>query len=242
MILHHPGRKSQPKPTDKLENHMARKTQQMLHKKKKKQKATSRKRLIQFEVSEFLVKNNIHRHTELFYEANKRKEEGQRQTDLASFVLSSSSKYLNDPIENTWKTKNRRASIKLEKTTRMEILMKCQSESCVDSCDMKWYECARQVLQLNNISPFVFADAMSDLLAHGRGKFRNIMIVAPANCGKTFLLKPLEIIFRAFTNPANDKYVWFGADQAEVIVLQDFRWSSELICWKDLLLLLEGKM
>ena len=70
--------------------------------------------------------------------------------------------------------------------------MKCQSESCVDSCDMKWYECARQVLQLNNISPFVFADAMSDLLAHGRGKFRNIMIVAPANCGKTFLLKPLE--------------------------------------------------
>ena len=160
---------------------------------------------------------------------------------MASFVLSSSSKYLNDPIENTWKTKNRRASIKLEKTTRMEILMKCQSESCVDSCDMKWYECARQVLQLNNISPFVFADAMSDLLAHGRGKFRNIMIVAPANCGKTFLLKPLEIIFRAFTNPANDKYVWFGADQAEVIVLQDFRWSSELICWKDLLLLLEGE-
>lgn len=62
------------------------------------------------------------------------------------------------------------------------------------------------------------------------------------NCGKTFLLKPLEIIFRTFTNPANAKYAWVGADQAEVIALQDFHWSSELICWKNLLILLEGEM
>ena len=27
----------------------------------------------------------------------------------------------------------------------------------------------------------------------------------------------------------------------QLIILQDFRWSSELICWKDLLLLLEGE-
>ena len=206
---------------------------------KKKQKATCRKRLTQFEVSEFLLKNNIRRDTELFYEANKRKEEG--QTDLAAFVLSRSSKSLNDLIENTWRMNNAKASIEREKLTRMEILRKCQSESCVDGCDMEWYECARQVLQLNSINPFVFADAMRQLLEHGRGKFRNLLIVGPANCGKTFLLKPLEIIFRAFTNPANDKYAWVGADQAEVIVLQDFRWSSELICWKDLLLLLEGE-
>ena len=59
---------------------------------------------------------------------------------------------------------------------------------------------------------------------------------------KTFLLKPPEIIFRAFTNPEIDKYAWVGADQVEVIVLQDVTWSSELICWKDLLLLLEGEI
>ena len=66
---------------------------------KKKQKATSRNRLTQFEVREFLLKNNMHLDTELFYKANKRKEEG--QTDLAAFVLSRSSKSLNDLIENT---------------------------------------------------------------------------------------------------------------------------------------------
>ena len=59
------------------------------------------------------------------------------------------------------------------------------------------------------------------------------MIVAAANCGTKFLLKLLEIIFQAFTNPANGKYAWVGADQAEMVVLQDFNRSSELICWKD---------
>ena len=62
------------------------------------------------------------------------------------------------------------------------------------------------MLQLNGINPFVFADAMRDLLDYGRSKFRNVLIVGPANFGKTFLLKPLETILRAFTNPANDKY------------------------------------
>ena len=41
-----------------------------------------------------------------------------------------------------------------------------------------------------------------------------------------------------FLKPANDKYAWVGADSAEVILLQDFRWSREMIPWNDLLLLL----
>ena len=67
------------------------------------------------------------------------------------------------------------------------------------------------------------------------------MITGPGNFGKNFMLKLLEIIYHAFSNPANDKYAWVGVYNAEVITLQDFRWSSELICWKALLLLLEGE-
>ena len=209
-------------------------------KKKAPKSKKENRRLSNFDVSEFLVKHDIHRDTELFAEANSRKEEG--QTDLAAFVLSRSSKALNDLIENTWKMHDAKATISREKTTRMEVLEKERSKSCVDGCDMEWYTCAREILQQNRINPYVYADAVRDLLTRGRGKFRNIMITGPANCGKTFMLKPLEIIYKAFCNPANDKYAWVGADQAEVIVLQDFRWSSELICWKDLLLLLEGEI
>ena len=55
------------------------------------------------------------------------------------------------------------------------------------------------------------------------------------------MLKPLELIYNVFSNPANDKYAWVGADTAEIIVLQDFRWCLDSISWKDLLLLLEGE-
>ena len=106
---------------------------------------------------------------------------------------------------------------------------------------MEWYELSRQVLQLNSIHNFVFADAIRDLLEHERGKICNLLKTGQTNCSKTFLLKPLEIIFREFTNPANDKYDRIGADQAEVILLKDFRWSSELMCRKNLLLVFEGE-
>ena len=67
------------------------------------------------------------------------------------------------------------------------------------------------------------------------------MIVGPANCAKTFLLTPLTKLFETFSNPANDKYAWLGAEKAEIILLNDFRWSPEMIAWKELLLLLEGQ-
>ena len=101
-------------------------------------------------------------------------------------------------------------------------------------------ESARQVLQLNSINPYAFSDTIKNLLARGRGKIRN-MTFRPPNYGKTFLLKPLRIIFRAFINSANGKYVWVGAYQADLIVSQDFRWSSELIYSNVSLLFLEGK-
>ena len=106
------------------------------------------------------MRNHIRRDTELFYEASKRKEEG--QTGLAALVLSRSSKSINDLIENAWRMNNTKAfneHEKKKKKKRMEILTKCQSESCVDGCDMEWYECPRQMLQLNSINSFVFADA-----------------------------------------------------------------------------------
>ena len=44
-----------------------------------------------------------------------------------------------------------------------------------------------------------------------------------------------------FSNPADDKYAWVESVESEVIFLNDFRWSKEMISWKELLLLLEGQ-
>ena len=54
------------------------------------------------------------------------------------------------------------------------------------------------------------------------------------------MLRPIELLFNTFSNPVADKCAWVRADKAEVILLNDFHWTRELIEWKSLLLLLEG--
>ena len=44
----------------------------------------------------------------------------------------------------------------VNKIMRIEILIKCQSEKCVDGFQMDLYESVKQVSQLNSIRPYVF--------------------------------------------------------------------------------------
>ena len=86
-----------------------------------------------------------------------------------------------------------------------------------------------------------FSQAVKDLLEKGRGKFRNILFKGPANTGKTFLLNPLNIVYRSFSNPATSTFARVGAEIAELIFLNDFRWNPQIIHWHNLLLMLEGQ-
>ena len=79
------------------------------------------------------------------------------------------------------------------------------------------------------------------LLELGRGKNRNILLVGPANCEKTFLLSPLTEIYDIFLNPSNRKYSFVGAENKELIFRNDLRWSQEMIPWQESLNLLEGQ-
>ena len=71
------------------------------------------------------------------------------------------------------------------------------------------------------INQYVYADAIRDLLINGRAKFRNVMITGPTKCGKNFILKPLKIIYNAFSDPASDKYAQDRVDKEEQVILQD---------------------
>ena len=57
------------------------------------------------------------------------------------------------------------------------------------------------------------------------------------------MLKSLKLIFSdsIFKSPANDNYAWVGSKKVKVLLLNDFRWSKDLIHWHDRLFLLEGE-
>ena len=84
-----------------------------------------------------------------------------------------------------------------------EILTDCLENGYVQNSNNIWYFCALQTLQQNDISVEEFRSAVKELLHLGRGKLQNILIIGPANCGKTFLLKPISLVYRSFVNPAH---------------------------------------
>ena len=99
------------------------------------------------------------------------------------------------------------------------------TSDCAEGCSGQWLQCAKEVLLLNGIDNFQFVTSIKGLLIHGRGKNRNFTITGPANWAKTFMLKPLKLIFSdsIFENPANNKYAWVGSEKAKVFLLNDFR-------------------
>ena len=178
--------------------------------------------------------------TQLFAKANAQKQAG--KTDIARFVLSWSSKALNDLIENTWAMEGAVEKATRSNVAHIEIIRENVQAECVENCNSVWLRMAEQMLRNNKLHPFVLAEALRTLIIKGRGKRRNVMVIGPANCGKTFLFRPMEKLFKVFCNPGEDKYPWVEVVDAEVIFLNDFRWFKEMISWKEMLLLLGGQL
>lgn len=202
-------------------------------------KPAIKKRLTNADVAALMVKENITGENELMRLAYQRNQSG--EGDLHNFILNKSPKALSDLVATTWKMQNAQSTLLRQNKERMEIIREYAASSCISGCDEKWYKSAKQVLANNNINLYYFACAMRQALTKGRQKNTNILIVGPTNCGKSFLLNPLELVFKAFINPATSKYAWIGLDECEIAFLNDFRWSSEIISWSDFLLLLEGQ-
>ena len=197
-----------------------------------------KKRLTAFEVSQIMVEGDIKNLIELQALAFEQKEEG--KTDLAEFLVNRTPRAVADMMQSTWEIEEAKAKLERAEKTRMELLQEARRSECAQGCNGDWLSCAEEILHNNGLSVEYFGEVVHDLLSKGRGKFRNIMLTGPANCGKTFLLNPLTLIFNTFCNPASGTFAWIGAETAECIFLNDFRWCPQLLPWHDLLLLLEG--
>ena len=188
-----------------------------------------KKRITSFELSEIIVRKGIKTRTELLAYANKQKLEG--KSDVAEFIVNRGPRVVSEVLTTAWEMTNAQDKLDRSKKTRIEILEDAAQKPCVSGCNGQWLTCASEVLQQNGLRKEAFANAIKDLLEKGRSKFRNIMICGPANSGKTFLLNPLTSIYRTFSNPASTSFAWVGAEEAECIFLNDFRWSQQVIQW-----------
>ena len=156
------------------------------------------------------IKTKVH----LLKLANEQKNESKR--DLPFYVLNNIDK-CTKLIQTTWEMENARTLMERQVKARMELLEVYLASDCVPQCNG------------------FFAEAVRCLLDRGRGKHRNLLITRPANCGKTFLLSPLTKVYQSFVNPAQNTFVWVGAERAQIIFLNDLRWTARLIPWRNFL-------
>ena len=98
-------------------------------------------------------------------------------------------------IHTTWGMKNVRREIERESKTRMQLLREFCDVDCVVGCSGQWLECAKQTLERNNYETAVLTEDVRLLLQMGREIYRNILITSSANCGKSFILNPLTIVY-----------------------------------------------
>ena len=142
-------------------------------------------------------------------------------------------------MESTWEIEESTATLARERLTRLEIVTKYMNENaCL--CNGEWLTLAIETLTNNGITREEFSTAMITSLQNGRKKGTNILIKGEANCGKSFLFFPLKKIFNSFCNPSPATFNWLGIENAEIIFLNDFRWSPNVIPWANFLHLLEG--
>ena len=109
-------------------------------------------------------------------------------------------------------------------------------------CEGQWLLMATDILARNGIDIDYFTESVRVLLEQGCGKYRNVYLKGPVNCGKTILLNPVNLIYNAFRNPATTTFASIGAEQSDIIFPNDFRWCKQILPWHDLLLLLEGQL
>ena len=217
------------------------KTTQALRSKRRKARGAGKKRvrmMSDYDLLEMVQERKMKTRLEVMALAASLESEG--NCSLAECIANKGTKCVDNTLALSKELAEAKYKLERANLTRVEILAAARINPCIEGCDGVWIESAEQVLQQNRIDASVFATAVYDLLKNGRGKFRNIYIHGPANCGKSFLLKPLKEIFSTFSNPAHGTFAWVGVDEKEIIFLNDFRWSPVIIAWETFLILLEG--
>ncbi|XP_028517448.1 uncharacterized protein LOC114575912, partial [Exaiptasia diaphana] len=171
---------------------------------KKSSKQNKKKRLSIFDVSQLVVRKGIKTRLELLALANQQKKAG--KDDLALFIANRGAKVAAEAISVGWDMEEAEAKLQRQNLTCLQMLEQSLEAECASGCGSEWLSMAEAVLSNNGITCTSFATAVKELLVKGRGKYRNLMITGPANCGKTFLLNPLNIIYNTFTNPATSTF------------------------------------
>ena len=111
---------------------------------------------------------------------------------MAEFIVNRGKKAVNEVIATAWEMESAQKTQERLSKTRIELLNDAYQQECTCNTIRDWHNCALQLLANNNIAVDNFAGCVKELLVKGCGKFRNVMLTGPANCGKNIFAQSAQ--------------------------------------------------
>ena len=193
-----------------------------------------RMKVTALDMYDVIVANNLHSINDLRAYA---KEQRASSPGLMTFCLQQPN--LVSFVRNVWDMETAADKANRAKMTRLDILRQATMGPC--TCAGQWSPAAVDILVRNGVHPSTLAHAIHQSLQVGARKFTNLYLLGPKNCGKSFLLRPLEDVYQCMFKPGGGgQYRLTDLMNCEVVLWQDWRFDRHIISWETLLLLGEG--
>jgi len=117
-----------------------------------------------------------------------------------------------------------------ENLGRLGLLREAAQQTCTCDTPGQWLQLARETLQRNGILGS-FQKALYESLDRGREKKTNLFLLGPTDAAKSFLLKPLTLLFRCYTQPDGGTHQLETLLGQELVYLNDFTWDEKWLGW-----------
>jgi hypothetical protein len=130
-------------------------------------------------------------------------------------------------------------AVRLRKT-RLQLLEDACRVECTCQEPQQWIRAAEQVVCLSGYMNHEVQVAVFGALQKGRAKQRNIFIIGDTNRAKSFVLKPLTLIYSAFSPPDTGSHQLADLKGSEIIWLNDFEYDPSFLVWRKFKDFLEG--
>jgi len=183
-------------------------------------------------------KENIRGEDDLWALARQREDNGDRR--LMQFLLAR--RDLPQLLERVAKADAAPANVLRSRQTRVQILEGVAANGqCTCSTPGRWAQAAAEVVFLNEYMAQELEVAILEALELGRAKLRTIMIVGATNRAKSFCLKPLSLVFRAYTTPDTGTHQLADLQGSEILWLNEFEFDPTFMPWRKLKDFLEGE-
>ena len=154
---------------------------------RRKTKKRGGERLSTFDVCQLVQAKSISSRLELVSLSAAQVREG--KTTLAEFIANRGSKAVDEAIQLAREFAEAETRLNWSRKSRVELLEEELTGECTDGCQGRWLTAAKELLQRHEIEEHSFCNAIYNALEKGRGKYRNVYIHGPANCGKSLLYR-----------------------------------------------------